>query len=66
MRRGDSKAAESTRPTDFTQRLEELLAALNSAGPWSSLAAEERVALTELIDVLSVLLHEEGDVEASE
>ena len=48
----------STRPTDFTERLEQFVSAMQSA---TSLTSHEQVALGELIDALSVLL-EEGTV----
>lgn len=56
-------ASGSTRPRDFTQRLEGLMADLTSDQRSNPLSADERHALAQLIDALSALLDQEFLVE---
>jgi hypothetical protein len=65
-RRSHSPTAGSTRPPDFTQQLEEIVAALNEDPSTAALSDQERLVLTKLIDALSVLLGEEVRVETEQ
>ncbi len=62
----DSPTTRSTRPENFTQQLSDVSANLNLKRAATALSVSERLALSQLIDALSVLLGEAALVEMQE